>query len=273
MAAQLCAVDPESGTGCAWYHGVWQDLRVLGLASSPERQAGFFLKAFGRWRGRTGPLRILITGAADYGILAQLLRACTANAVTPAFTVVDACETPLYLNRWYAERQNLRIATIRCNLLNEAPAGHFDVVCSHSFIGLFPADQRTTIAARWRDLLDADGVVLAVNRVRETGTAPELKFSAEEAREFRQSLRERARESCVILQTTPEELAARAERYIERQYACPLSEADLAGLFESAGLRIGELSLMTGKAAREGAAGGPGVPGSTRHACIVAAKA
>src|SRR5436190_7838783 len=88
-AAQLCR------DGCSWYHGLWQDLRAVGLAASPQYQADFFLKAFGRLAGRTRRQRVLVSGAADYSILAHVLWACDEQNIDADFAVVDRCETPL----------------------------------------------------------------------------------------------------------------------------------------------------------------------------------
>ena len=51
-----------------------------------------------------GPRRVLISGAADYSILAYVLWACRENGLDAEVTVLDRCDTPLLLNTWYAEQ-------------------------------------------------------------------------------------------------------------------------------------------------------------------------
>jgi hypothetical protein len=46
LAAGLCRKDPETGADCSWYHGLWQDLRLMSRAASPEHQPQYFLEAF-----------------------------------------------------------------------------------------------------------------------------------------------------------------------------------------------------------------------------------
>ena len=36
MAPRLCRRDSATGESCAWIHGLWQYLRLLGLASTPD---------------------------------------------------------------------------------------------------------------------------------------------------------------------------------------------------------------------------------------------
>jgi hypothetical protein len=273
IAPRLCRTNPESGISCSWYHGFWQDLRILGLAATPEHQTDFFLGAFARWKGRAKPLKVLISGAADYAILARVAWACNACELAADVTVLDVCETPLFLNRWYAEKFGLCVSTVRCDLLEERPPGQFDVVCSHSFLGQFPEDQRARIVGRWRQFLNQEGAALTVNRIRASRDPEMLKFSPQQAQDFRETLLRRARESRELPQTTPEELVARAEAYIERQYAFAITRTDVEKLFESAGFRIDQLALVTSGGLERENAGALAVPANAQHACVIASKA
>ena len=42
LASTLCHKDPATGESCAWYHGPWQLLRLLGLVMTPARHADFY---------------------------------------------------------------------------------------------------------------------------------------------------------------------------------------------------------------------------------------
>ncbi len=52
---------------------------------------------------RRGITRILISGAADYALLARIVTMASRHNATPEITVLDRCETPLRLNSWYAK--------------------------------------------------------------------------------------------------------------------------------------------------------------------------
>src|ERR1700754_3275813 len=71
LAGELCWRGPE-GARCDWFHGIWQVLRLLGLNTTPEHHAAFFCDALDRLPAGSSP-RVLISGSADYSMLAQLL--------------------------------------------------------------------------------------------------------------------------------------------------------------------------------------------------------
>ena len=72
-------------------------------------------------------------------------------------TVVDACETPLQLNLWYAARAGLEIRTQCSGILDYASPAAFDVICTHSFFGQFSRDERPRLVAAWHRLLRPGG--------------------------------------------------------------------------------------------------------------------
>ena len=97
LAPRLCRPAGD-GTTCAWLHGFWPCLRIAGLAASPDRHAAFYGQAFSTL-GDTP--RVLVSGAADHGMLACVLSALRGARVE----VLDTCDTTLHLNRWYAGRR------------------------------------------------------------------------------------------------------------------------------------------------------------------------
>src|SRR5262245_1212203 len=135
MAPQLCRRDPATGESCAWIHGLWQYLRLFGLASTPDQHAKFFLRALETVTGASGKPRVLVSGTADYAMLALVLKAYGKGTIRPDVTVVDQCETPLMLNRWYAERVAHAVTTHCCDILDYPERHSFDALCTHSFFG------------------------------------------------------------------------------------------------------------------------------------------
>ena len=100
FAGKFCLKNKQSGKDCSWYHGFWQELRLMGLATSPEHHSSFFPQAMEILRQGRKSLRILISGSADYSILAHMVHACRVSDIDPELTIVDSCETPLRLNNW-----------------------------------------------------------------------------------------------------------------------------------------------------------------------------
>ena len=52
LAAALCRPDPTTGEPCAWYHGLWQYLRLMRLVDPLSNHAAFFREAFATLSGR-----------------------------------------------------------------------------------------------------------------------------------------------------------------------------------------------------------------------------
>jgi len=271
LSRQTCAVDPGTGESCRWHHGLWPWLGLVGLSTSPSRFSEFYRAAFARALAGRREARILVSGAADLEMLAQLDGACAACGVAPDVTAIDLCETPLALSRRYAERRGLRVASERSDILAYAPPARFDVVCSDSFLGQFAPLARERLVARWASLLRPGGSAITVNRLRpDADPERRVEFSAEQARAFVESVRSAAEQLPARARPPLEELVAEAARYARRQGAWPVrSAAELEALFARAGfeaVRI-EVAPIAGAASRATA---PTVAGGAPYARIEA---
>ena len=180
---ELCRHVTPSGETCAGYHGTWQFLRLFGIANAVQNDAAFFQEVIGA-AVRRGARRILIAGCADFAMPAMALWACRREGVEPDLTVIDVCETPVRLNRWYAERVGAKLTAEAGDVLDYRAARPFDIVCSHFVVGLFAPEARPTLVARWRDLLAPGGLFATATRI--APDAPDLeRFSATQAHDFR----------------------------------------------------------------------------------------
>ncbi len=273
QAPALCHQDPESRQSCAWNHGLWQYLRLLGLITTPWHHAGFFRGAFARVAADCSAPRVLVSGTADYSMLAHVLAIFGERDITPAVTVIDRCETPLFLNRWYAERMSHHIKTCRSDILEFSSASAFDVVCSHSFLGQFDPAQRLQLLAKWRDLLRPGGRVVTVNRVRPAATATLVGFSDEQARAFGTAVLRKAEAMTEIVGVEPRQLAEEARIYAGKQKAYPVRSAEeIRALFEQAGFTVEQLKCTAVTAGESGGVSGPTTPGSADYACVIARR-
>ncbi|MGP1678093.1 MAG: class I SAM-dependent methyltransferase [Burkholderiales bacterium] len=274
LAPQLCRTDPATGENCAWCHGFWQYLRLLGLASTPGHHADFYRRGFQAVTGESGTApSVLVSGAADYSMLAHVLAIFRERALEPAVTVVDACDTPLFLNRWYAERESASVACSRCDILEYAGGAPFDAVCTHSFLVQFSPDARIRLLQKWRRLLRPGGTVITVTRVRPEAATERVGFSAEQAQSFRTAVLHQAEAMRATLQVDPADMAREAEIYMNGQRPWPVrSRAEIQQLFERCGFRVDELSDAPRNAATGQQPDGPAVAGSGERAQIIATR-
>ncbi|HEX4264060.1 MAG TPA: class I SAM-dependent methyltransferase [Verrucomicrobiae bacterium] len=268
LAPQLCRKNPATGESCDWYHGLWQDLRLLGLAATPEQQADFFRNSLARFSQR--PPRLLISGSADYSILAHVLSACSKNQITADITVMDICETPLFVNRWYAEQMRCRIHTIQADILEYSFDTEFDVICSHGFLGLFPPAQRVQLVQQWAVALKPGGAVISVNRIRPGGPGGEIKFSESQGREFCHLIAAKLQDH-PLSESERSAILDRAKVYVERLVGYSLPQEELTSLFQTAGFRMDHWEIIS-TGAPHSKPSGPAIPSHAQHACLIASK-
>ena len=272
-AAERCLPDSAGREGCGWYHGLWQDLRLLGLAADPRYQAEFYRSALAEAAQGRSRLRVLVCGSADYSILAQVLWAGERSGFAPEVTVLDACDTPLELNRWYAARAGVTIATVRGDALTYTPAAPFDVICSHAFLGQFPSATRALIVRRWHDQLAPGGSAVLAQRLRAAAADEKQHFSNEQARAFCELVRERAAALAGRIEMAPDRLAAHAAVYARRLFAYPIDATALADLLAAPGFRLARFETVASPSSHVTGSRGVGIPGDAVHGCIRAEKA
>lgn len=265
QAPSLCRRDAATGDSCAWHHGLWPTLRLLGLVTAPALHGEFLRTALAGVAGERP--RVLLSGAADHALLALVFAAFVERR--PEVTVLDLCDTPLLLNRWYAERVGASIATRRSNILEFEEQQPFDVICTHAFLGNFDAAQRVALAAKWRALLRPGGKVVTVNRLRPEHDAQWIAFSVDQVWSYRARVEEAARARALPIPR----LGRAAESYASRQTIFPLgTAAELRALFEAAGFELEQLSIATIAPVARREVDAPTVPGGDDYAQLIAVR-
>lgn len=273
MAPQLCLTASGTDERCAWIHGFWQYLRLLGLASTPGLHARFFSDTLKVCAGSSAKPRVLISGAADYSMLTVVVQAFREINVSPDITIVDQCETPLMLNRWLANREGIGITTIRRDIFGYTENRLFDAVCTHSFLSEIPPGRWPDLLGKWRQLLRPGGVAITVNRVRPGENSTAVGFTPAQADVFRAAILEKARSLGPAWQADPLELVRQAEIYMSRRRTYAIrSREDVISLFEGAGFGLDSLSCGPIDAGVRHEVSGPTTPGNADYARIVARR-
>jgi len=238
-AGSGCFRDPKTGQTCAPYHRSWQYLLLLGVRNSTYPDTPFLLGTFRRL-ARAGDRRVLISGSADYAMLAHVLRAFKLEGSTPRITVIDQCDTPLLLNRWYAERAGIDIETVQSDAISFRGKASFDVVCTHSFIGWFSPEDREKLVANWARNLRDGGHVVTTRRLREaTEGGGQHAYDADELKRFEGKVRDAALAYGESLGMDPEEIVRVAVDDARARVRYTMTSADeLTSLFERHGLEV-----------------------------------
>ena len=273
LAPQLCHSDSVTQQNCAWSHGIWQYLRLMGLGGSPAINADFYRHAFAAVTGSAGPPEILISGTADYAMLAHVLPAFRQHGIEPLVTVVDICDTPLWFNRWYAERMACRISTYRCDIAAFEASRTFDVICTHSFFGQIPHARRPALLEAWQRLLRPGGVAISVDRLRPAAGEAPVGFSEQQARTFCMAVERKAAAMRDSLQIDPVELAKGADVYTRRQRLYPVRTGEeIRALFERGGFALDELACGPNETGTRQEDSGPAIPSNAEYARVIARR-
>ncbi|GAB4370336.1 MAG: hypothetical protein Kow00114_30620 [Kiloniellaceae bacterium] len=272
LAAEGCWRD-ASGGGCAWYHGFWPYMRLLDYGSSPELHRAFYVEDLAPLAAAATSARVLISGAADFAMLEVAREAFADAAAPPRFTVVDRCDTPLALCRWYAEGAGFAIETRSSDILRFEDAQGFDAIVTHSFLGSFPPELRAPLVARWFALLRPGGRLLTINRIRGEQTAASVPFSADESAAFIARLTRDLERHRDLLDAPPADIAALAEAYLGAKRSYPVrSREELAALFEDAGFSLDDFSELAAADPGEARPSGPTMPGNATYMKVVARR-
>lgn len=270
LAERLCAANLGHDS-CAALHGAWQDLRRLGLAATPQRHAEFFSRFLARSEPSPRPQQVLISAAADSGMLELVVSAHRAAGLGVEPTVVDLCPTPLLLCAWYGARVGVPVRTVASDLVAYREPEAFDVVCTHSVLRSFPPAEQPEVMLRWREWLRPGAVLVTVTRIDPDG---HVQPSASPAQADAFAARAEAEARRVpALALDPAEIGARAHRFAAAAVSHPVgTERDLVALVEGAGLAIEHLEVRPIAGALTSGEAAPGALQGAHYAELVAVR-
>lgn len=183
-SAELCLELSKSycTPECKSYHGIWVLSRLFGSMNSVRRNQTDFLEAL-KSAALNKKKRVLISGAADFGILSCVVDAYNQLNFSPEITVVDMCQTPLELNTWYAKRIGIEINVIKSNAL-EFEETEFDLVVGHNFLNFFSPENHQYLFDNWNKNLQNYGWVIISNKISPNSPLREQRFSGNSLEAF-----------------------------------------------------------------------------------------
>ncbi len=270
LAGVARAAAPVLCEGCAPYHGLIEDLRLVDLIDAPRRFGDFFRDALDPLAKRSRA-RVLVAGAADGGLLSLVLSACERAGSEGAVTVIDRCPTALLLNRVMADHERARIATLKADVTVDPPAGPFDAIVTDSMLTLLSHDGRARALAGWRASLAPGGRLITTLRIEPEadGTAESVDEEARAA--FAAMARSAAEVRAPLLELTPAELEARAHTFAGSVKVSPVASVpELEALLREAGLEIEDLQLRHSAGLGKRAVAGPSARRPATRAVVIA---
>jgi len=163
------AFDIAQGTcadqDCCTYHSMWQYLRLAGIHRGLQVDGALFVAA-AEHLARDGALnRVLVSGTADYSMLAHIAHGAHRGGANPSFHVVDQCATTLRMNKWYGAKRGFGVTTFRSDIFAFRPEARYDLICTHAFLGFHALADRPTLFRRWGEWLAPGGCLCFSNTV------------------------------------------------------------------------------------------------------------
>jgi hypothetical protein len=233
----LCVSDHIDEEDCSWYHSVWQYLRLLDMVSTPTWHAKFYRdEIFDAIVGKKD-VKILITGAADYSMLAYVDASMKSARVCGEIGIVDKCPTPLFASRWYANRLNFKISVYDEDLFNfsSVPDGSIDLICTDAFLTRFDKIDAKRILSIWHRLLKDGGRIVTTVRVHSKNSHGGRDIEVA-IHDFRERGIQRANRWRSFLERSPNEIGQMAENYARKMHSENLgNKDDICNLFKDGG--------------------------------------
>jgi hypothetical protein len=202
----------------------------------------FYMEALGNILATTRTANVLVSAAADWGMVAQLHDAAVAVGARPTITLYDICQTPLTASRWYADHHEFAMECVCDNIItsDSIPLGAYDLIVTDEFLTVLKDELKPMITARWLELLKPGGSVVTTAMIGGP-TTPDLRLG------FARRAKSRLRENQWIVAGTkiPESsLAASFDKFAKLHTRHMLtSPAQLEALF--AGFRLSYTIVMT----------------------------
>lgn len=158
-----------------WYHKAWQFLRILDKVSTPTWHTNFYLEILKEKIKDNSS--ILVSGTADYTILALIIEASKKLSVKPTITIIDICPAPLKICEWYSKKESFKVETIKFDILNDKQKckGKFDIILTDAFLTRFDNENKKNILKFWKSVLAENGVITTTVRIDEA--IPYVKIS------------------------------------------------------------------------------------------------
>ncbi|HEY1385608.1 MAG TPA: class I SAM-dependent methyltransferase [Dongiaceae bacterium] len=150
---------------CCTYHSMWQYLRLAGIHRGLQVDGPLFVAAAERMAGDGALNRALVSGTADYSILAHIAHGARRGGANPSFQVVDQCATTLRMNQWYGARRGFSVTTFRSDIFAFRPEARYDLICTHAFLGFHSFADRPMLFQRWAEWLAPGGRLCFSNTV------------------------------------------------------------------------------------------------------------
>lgn len=241
LSKVLCKGNHINSDDCQWYHSIWQYLRILDVVSTPTWHASFYnTQLHAVSLAHNSKISILISGTADYSTLAHALWAFKDYSEENLdISVLDLCDTPLFLCKWYASLSKRKITTLKQDIFTLTPTNCFNLIVTDAFLTRFSLEDRKEVVKKWHSLLSKDGYIITTVRLGGNPAGEPRKGSQIQSEEFGRNIRNIARHWRDFLPISIDELERRGKIYASLMTSYSAGNAsNILSLFEDNGFQI-----------------------------------
>lgn len=231
---------------CEWYHSAWQYLRIVDKVSSPTWHFNFYYEQLSDLLSSSK--KILISGTADYTLLALIYFIAKKKEVMPLIWVNDICSTPISVCRRFAEINNFELKIIQGDIRVISIEKYFDLIITDAFLTRFSFSEKEAIVAKWSSLLKDNGRIITTGRIEESIEHNERIKILNEKSFYKQEVEVALNNSSLI--NIKEKIVELAEKYISEIISMPFkSQEEIENLFSKSGLVVshGENAIVKGE--------------------------
>jgi len=157
-----------SDSPCRDYHQSWSVIRHLQRGGALPAGAQEFAAAARQRLDAGGRPRVLISGAADTGILAMLTVGLGDDLRRCELFMIDRCRTPVLQNMLFAEAAGLSLTATATDVLACA-YGNMDLIYGHNFLLFFDPEARAALFRKWASQLAPGGEICLMQSISKDG--------------------------------------------------------------------------------------------------------
>lgn len=239
VASLCCSHDHVNDTSCQWYHSIWQYLRLLNMVSTPSWHHDFYMKKLLSNTPSGRCAKVLISGTADYSMLAYVINVAKRKNVDAEISVLDLCETPLFACRWYANKFGQKINAMQTNIFDMKDQGEFSMICADAFLTRFKGDQLSQVLNKWYSMLKNGGIAVTTIRVHDDNhICPDVP-TEEAVQKFKAKAIERSAVWERHINLTADEVGEKAEHYAKTMVSNHLGTKEhILGTIKNCGFKL-----------------------------------
>jgi len=179
VATERCEGSFSGTESCYWYHTAWPILRCLDLVSTPFWHRDFYEVCLRVAHSQIEINKIGILGTADFSMV-DILTDSAARSLENEYSisVLDRCDTALWLNKKWSEYRNTQCSLKTRDLLTDCEANNrYQFAASDALLTRFDDENRRKVIANISKMISPSGFFCTTVRDHSTDLSVDPKKS------------------------------------------------------------------------------------------------